>query len=85
MPACGAGWKVEPSKVTAAAGERKSIVVSFAAPAAAAAGTPVSLGIPEQLEAALTGLLKGGVPQRDPAGRNVVIKLRCIVDPSNHP
>ncbi len=84
MPPYGAGWKVEPSKVTAAAGERKPIVVSFAAPAAAAAGTPVSLGIPEQLEAMLTGLLKGGVPQRDPAGRSVVIKLRCILDPSNH-
>ena len=76
---------MEPSRVTAAAGERKPIIVSFAAPAAAAAGTPVSLGIPEQLEAMLTGLLKGGVPQRDPAGRNVVIKLRCMLDPSKHP
>ena len=57
-------------------------MVSFTAPAAAAAGTPVSLGIPEQLEATLTGLLKGGMPQRD---RNVVVKLRCILDPSNYP
>ena len=57
-------------------------MVSFTAAAAAAAGTPVSLGIPEQLEATLTGLLKGGMPQRD---RNVVVKLRCILDPSNYP
>ncbi|KAK9824707.1 hypothetical protein WJX72_012557 [[Myrmecia] bisecta] len=75
-----AGWKVDNPKVSAAAGEKKPLMFTFTPPPQPAPGTLAYFGLREWVELRLTGLLKGGTPSRDPAGRKVVLNLRCFLE-----
>ena len=65
-------------KLAVPAGERKPLVISFAAPQQPRPGSLAALGLTEEIVGTVTGTLKGGLPAPKAAnGRRIVLDLSC--------
>ena len=65
-------------KLAVPAGERKPLIVTFAAPQQPRIGSLAALGLEETVLCTISGNLKGGVPAPKAAsGRRIILDIQC--------
>lgn len=71
-----AGFKIDNMKISVPAGERKPVIITYAAPQQLKPGSAAALGLIEEVGASISGTLKGGIPPpKSAAGRRIHLNV----------
>lgn len=74
-----AGLKIDNVKVSAPAGERRPLTITYTAPQLRP-GSIAAMGLNETVVRTITGILKGGVPPpKAAAGRRIHLNIHCTL------